>query len=227
MRAGEMGMSDRRGRRPRRGGRGVMSDATARSSSTTPPCATARSRPTCPTRSRTGCASCTSSTRSASRSSRAAGRARTRATRSSSSSPRRRPCSTQQLTAFGMTRKAGERAEDSQVLRDLLEAGTEVVCLVGKAWDLHVTEALRTDLDEGVAMVRDSVAFLQGAGPAGVLRRRALLRRVPLRSRVRDGGAGRRRGDRARSASSCATRTAGCSRSTSRRSSSRLTNRRA
>ena len=69
-----------------------------------------------------------------------------------------------QLTAFGMTRKAGERAADSQVLRDLLDAGTEVVCLVGKAWDLHVTEALRTDLDEGVAMVRDSVAFLRAEG---------------------------------------------------------------
>ena len=69
-----------------------------------------------------------------------------------------------QLTAFGMTRRAGERAEDSQVLRDLLDAGTEVVCLVGKSWDLHVTEALRTDLDEGVAMVRDSVAFLRAQG---------------------------------------------------------------
>ena len=68
------------------------------------------------------------------------------------------------LTSFGMTRKAGESAEDSQVLRDLLDAGTEVVCLVGKAWDLHVTEALRTDLTEGVAMVRDSVAFLRGQG---------------------------------------------------------------
>jgi 2-isopropylmalate synthase len=63
-----------------------------------------------------------------------------------------------------MTRKAGERAEDSGVLRDLLDAGTEVVCLVGKSWDLHVTETLRTDLDEGVAMVRDSVAFLRAQG---------------------------------------------------------------
>jgi 2-isopropylmalate synthase len=69
-----------------------------------------------------------------------------------------------QLTAFGMTRKAGERAETSQPLRDLLDAGTEVVCLVGKAWDLHVTQALRTDLDEGVAMVRDSIAFLRARG---------------------------------------------------------------
>jgi len=68
------------------------------------------------------------------------------------------------LTAFGMTRKAGERAEDSAVLRDLLDAGTEVVCLVGKSWDLHVTEALRTTLDEGVAMVRESIAFLASEG---------------------------------------------------------------
>ncbi|MDP9331324.1 MAG: citramalate synthase [Actinomycetota bacterium] len=69
-----------------------------------------------------------------------------------------------QLTAFGMTRKAGERAEDSAVLRDLLDAGTEVVCLVGKSWDLHVTEALRTGLEEGTAMTRDSVAFLRAQG---------------------------------------------------------------
>jgi 2-isopropylmalate synthase len=68
------------------------------------------------------------------------------------------------LTAFGMTRKAGERASESGVLRDLLDAGTEVVCLVGKSWDLQVTEALRTDLDEAVAMVRDSVAFLRAEG---------------------------------------------------------------
>ncbi len=69
-----------------------------------------------------------------------------------------------ELTAFGMTRRAGERTQDAQALRDLLDAGTEVVCLVGKAWDLHVTEALRTDLNEGVAMVRDSVTFLRGQG---------------------------------------------------------------
>jgi 2-isopropylmalate synthase len=68
------------------------------------------------------------------------------------------------LTAFGMTRKAGERAEDSGVLRDLLDAGTEVVCLVGKSWDLHVTETIRTDLAEAVAMVHDSIAFLRREG---------------------------------------------------------------
>jgi len=68
------------------------------------------------------------------------------------------------LTSFGMTRRAGERAEDSGVLRELLDTGTEVVCLVGKSWDLHVTEALRTGLEEGVAMVRDSIGFLVREG---------------------------------------------------------------
>jgi len=38
------------------------------------------------------------------------------------------------------------------------------VCIVGKSWDYHVTEALGTDLDEGVAMVADSIAFLTGVG---------------------------------------------------------------
>jgi 2-isopropylmalate synthase len=68
------------------------------------------------------------------------------------------------LTSFGMTRKAGERAANSAVLRELLDTGTEVVCLVGKASDVHVREALHADLDEGVAMVRDSVEFLCDQG---------------------------------------------------------------
>ena len=71
---------------------------------------------------------------------------------------------TAQLVAFGMTRKAGERAEDSAILTELLDAGTETVCFVGKSWDLHVEKALRTDLDEGVAMVRDTVRHLRGQG---------------------------------------------------------------
>ncbi len=38
------------------------------------------------------------------------------------------------------------------------------VCIVGKSWDYHVLEALQTTLDEGVAMVADSVRFLKGEG---------------------------------------------------------------
>jgi 2-isopropylmalate synthase len=68
------------------------------------------------------------------------------------------------LVAFGSTRRPRVRAEDDEVLRALVEAGTEAVCIVAKASALHVTEALRTDLDEGIAMARDSVAFLRRQG---------------------------------------------------------------
>ena len=64
------------------------------------------------------------------------------------------------LTAFGSTRRPGVAAVDDPGLVPLLDAGTDVVCLVGKTWDLHVTEALRTDLDEAVRMAADTVAFL-------------------------------------------------------------------
>jgi 2-isopropylmalate synthase len=68
------------------------------------------------------------------------------------------------LVAFGSTRRAGSRAEEDEVLRHLVEADTEVVCLVAKSWDRHVDEALRTSLDEGVRMVEDSIGFLTGNG---------------------------------------------------------------
>src|SRR5438445_11430878 len=64
------------------------------------------------------------------------------------------------LVAFGSTRRAGARADEDAVLRHLVKANTPAVCIVGKAWDHHVTQALRTDLDEGVRMVADSVDFL-------------------------------------------------------------------
>jgi 2-isopropylmalate synthase len=68
--------------------------------------------------------------------------------------------STATLVAFGSTRRAGVAAEDDAVLANLIDAGAPVACIVAKAWDRHVTEALRTSLDEAVAMVRDSVRHL-------------------------------------------------------------------
>ncbi len=68
------------------------------------------------------------------------------------------------LVAFGSTRRVNGDANDDPTLVNLVASGTEVVCIVGKAWDYHVTEALRTTLDEGVAMVADSVRFLKEQG---------------------------------------------------------------
>jgi len=68
------------------------------------------------------------------------------------------------LVAFGSTRRVNGNAESDPTLANLVSAGTSTVCIVGKSWDYHVTEALRTSLDEGVAMVADSIKFLKDQG---------------------------------------------------------------
>jgi 2-isopropylmalate synthase len=68
------------------------------------------------------------------------------------------------LAAFGATRLPGRVVEDDASLAALLAAETPVVALVGKAWTLHVDEALRTSRAENLAMVADSVAYMAAAG---------------------------------------------------------------
>jgi 2-isopropylmalate synthase len=71
---------------------------------------------------------------------------------------------TAKLVAFGSTRRVKGKVDSDDTLRHLLGAQTGFVCIVGKCWDYHVTEALGTTLDEGVAMVADSVEFLCADG---------------------------------------------------------------
>ena len=71
---------------------------------------------------------------------------------------------TSTLVAFGSTRRANAKAESDQTLANLVGAGCSVVCIVGKSWDYHVTEALRVPLEEGLAMVADSVRYLTESG---------------------------------------------------------------
>jgi 2-isopropylmalate synthase len=68
------------------------------------------------------------------------------------------------LVAFGATRKAGVRVEDDRQVRALLESQAPVVTLVAKSDVWHVERALRTTLEENLAMVRDTVAFLRADG---------------------------------------------------------------
>ena len=68
------------------------------------------------------------------------------------------------LTAFGSTRRPGTPPERDAQLRALLEAETEVVCLVGKASAYHVKAALGVEKSEALAMVGDSVEFLRERG---------------------------------------------------------------
>jgi len=68
------------------------------------------------------------------------------------------------MVAFGSTRRANGSAENDPTLRQVLEAETPVVTLVGKTWDMHVTEVLGTNLEENLAMIADSIAYLKKHG---------------------------------------------------------------
>jgi 2-isopropylmalate synthase len=68
------------------------------------------------------------------------------------------------LAAFGATRLPRRGVDDDANLAALLAARTPIVTLVGKAWTLHVDEALRTTREENLAMVADSVAYMAAAG---------------------------------------------------------------
>jgi 2-isopropylmalate synthase len=65
------------------------------------------------------------------------------------------------LAAFSMTRRAGGTAESDANMQALITAGAPVATIVGKAWDFHVTQALGTTLEENLAMVGDTIAFLR------------------------------------------------------------------
>jgi len=71
---------------------------------------------------------------------------------------------TSTLVAFGSTRRVKGKVDSDDTLRHLVEANVGTVCIVGKSWDYHVLEALGTTLDEGEAMVADSVEFLRRSG---------------------------------------------------------------
>lgn len=68
------------------------------------------------------------------------------------------------LAAFGSTRRWGIAVEDDANVQSMLEANTPVVVIFGKSWDFHVTDIIRTTLDENLAMIKDTVAFFCTCG---------------------------------------------------------------
>ena len=65
-----------------------------------------------------------------------------------------------EITAFGSTRRVGIAVEDDANLNALLHSGTSVCALFGKSSPVHVTEVLRTTLEDNLHLIEDSVAYL-------------------------------------------------------------------
>ena len=68
------------------------------------------------------------------------------------------------LTAFGSTRRGQSDPSEDQNIRALLKTEVEAVTIFGKSWDLHASEILGVSLDENLAMVEDTLAFLKKQG---------------------------------------------------------------
>lgn len=64
------------------------------------------------------------------------------------------------LVAFGATRKAKAHVESDAQVAALLAAGTPAITLVAKSSVWHVTDALKTTLEENIEMVRSTVEYL-------------------------------------------------------------------
>lgn len=74
------------------------------------------------------------------------------------------PLTQAELVAFCSTRRPGMPAAEDPMLQPILAAGTRWVTIFGKSWDLHVTEGLKTSLEENLEMIRDTIAYLRSQG---------------------------------------------------------------
>ena len=68
------------------------------------------------------------------------------------------------IAGFGNTRRADCTVEDDLSLNAILDCGVDVATLVGKCWDMHVTDVLRCSLDENLTVCCESVEYMKGKG---------------------------------------------------------------
>jgi 2-isopropylmalate synthase len=68
------------------------------------------------------------------------------------------------ISAFGSTRRANTRVSEDVSLNAILACKTKTATLVGKTWDMHVTDVLGCSLDENLTICAESVKFLKKHG---------------------------------------------------------------
>ncbi len=68
------------------------------------------------------------------------------------------------IAAFGSTCRVDSQPAEDANIQAMLESGAPVCTVVGKSWTLHVTDVLKTNLDENLRIIEDSVAYLISEG---------------------------------------------------------------
>ena len=74
------------------------------------------------------------------------------------------PLKQARLTAFGRTRRPCTAVSEDGNLQAILDSGVHTAAIFGKSWELHVTQALGTTLEENLAMIGETIAYLKGKG---------------------------------------------------------------
>jgi len=74
------------------------------------------------------------------------------------------PLKHSKIVAFGSTRRPNRKVEEDELVLNLLRAETKAITIFGKSWDLHVTDALKTTLEENLKMVEETCSFLKKHG---------------------------------------------------------------
>ncbi len=68
------------------------------------------------------------------------------------------------ITAFGSTCRVGSDPASDPNVKALLDSDAPVCTVVGKTWTLHVYDVLRTDLDENLRIIEESMRYLKEQG---------------------------------------------------------------
>ncbi len=68
------------------------------------------------------------------------------------------------FVAFGMTKRAGVSASNDPGLAALVQARSDAICFVAKAWDYHVRVALGISEDDNLAAISQSVEVARAVG---------------------------------------------------------------
>ena len=77
---------------------------------------------------------------------------------------KRYPLKNARLVAFGCTRRPGSAVQQDDNLQAVLKSGVKTAAIFGKSWELHVTLALDTTLEENLAMIGETLSYLKGKG---------------------------------------------------------------
>src|SRR3974390_1901380 len=68
------------------------------------------------------------------------------------------------LVAFGATRMARLKVTEDPSVQAMIGAGTPVVSIFGKSWDLHVHRALGITEEENLKIISETVAYVKSHG---------------------------------------------------------------